>query len=636
MLFHKLASALDLIRPTLFGTALGAVGGGALPGGSDWGRGAVRGGATGLGLGLGDLLGGAAARGMNASPAAVGIARALGGIGGGFTGYRLGRKVTRTRAEKVKDQIDEAEKSAAAAEPGLSASTMMQLAGMGGLGLTGATLGGVGGAIMPSGAGFIPGMVRGGLAGVGYGAGGAGGNMLADALKVQNPLARFGMNVGGSVLGAGLGYSAGRKLTKTPREKLEEAMLNWYDERDGRNAEDGEEETPPGLPKIAGVIPPAIPTPAKWQTSNTVTQPQPKPAGSVASTVPTSQQPSIPNTAPSPYAFNGQEWAATTGRIGDENGDHTWETMQRTQPRSFATQPPEVQQYYSQQQQVLSAFPAVGQPGTEQNQKFVEAYNQARSSGQTPDMFQLANQLFTPSAPAAAPSASPAPAAPQAPAAPSPQAPTAATAATPGIPAPPPIPTAPVPVPATAAPQPATAPAPGGVMTAEQRRNARTAPEAIMAQNFRPTLTEEEKALVAAGVSPAALIAKKEQNRQEGFQMQRAVARHAQQRATIDSAIQELQREMVEMRGRNVSGYDTQLQKLVAMRNALDQAAGPMRMALGENPDAPKGADAFTQGMEDPEFDPQFLVQSGLMSPGMLSRMQASRSGLNPSRITPR
>lgn len=233
------------ILPAIYGSigaGLGAAGG-LLPGGSGAGSGAIRGGAAGAGLGLGQF--GANTLGAKAglTPQAISLLSILTGAAGGYGGYRAARRFTKTPGEDAKDQIDAevsrrkkqmAKQGSTTQVPWMDADPKkLLLTALLGLSIptaAGAGIGSIGGALSPRGSGLLPGMVRGGLAGAGYTIGGLGGMGIANAAGIQNPLGRAALGIGGSLVGGMTGYRMGRKLTKTRKEQLEDAMLEWYND----------------------------------------------------------------------------------------------------------------------------------------------------------------------------------------------------------------------------------------------------------------------------------------------------------------------------------------------------------------------------------------------------------------------
>ena len=156
------------------------------------------------------------------------IARLIGALGGGYGGYHLARKFTKTPGEDAKDQIDAHQKMANTQPTQDNSEILKYLAnGIGGNAIAGAGLGGLGG-LLPGNSGILPGAVRGGLAGAGYAGGGLLGDIASEAMHVENPLLRTGINVGSRLLGAHTGYQIGKKLTKTRKEQLDDAMYEWY------------------------------------------------------------------------------------------------------------------------------------------------------------------------------------------------------------------------------------------------------------------------------------------------------------------------------------------------------------------------------------------------------------------------
>ena len=206
------------------------------------------------------------------------IARLIGALGGGYGGYLLSRKFTKTPGEDAKDQIDAHQKRANTKSDGESALSnwlpkgIMDVAnrtedtpdifkylnkglgyipsGVGSAAAIGAGLGGIGGI---ANSGMLPGAVRGGLAGAGFAGGGLLGDFANDAMGVKNPLLRMGIGAGSRLLGAHTGYTLGKKLTKTRKEQLDDAMYEWY------NNANADLNAPPGM-KMANA-PGAIPKP---------------------------------------------------------------------------------------------------------------------------------------------------------------------------------------------------------------------------------------------------------------------------------------------------------------------------------------------------------------------------------------
>ena len=266
------------ILPTLLASGAGAVGGQFLHGGSGWRRGAIRGAGAGLGATAGATGASMLTSALGAGENTDSIARLIGALGGGYGGYLLSRKFTKTPGEDAKDQIDAHQKRANTKSDGESALSnwlpkgIMDVAnrtedtpdifkylnkglgyipsGVGSAAAIGAGLGGIGGI---ANSGMLPGAVRGGLAGAGFAGGGLLGDFANDAMGVKNPLLRMGIGAGSRLLGAHTGYTLGKKLTKTRKEQLDDAMYEWY------NNANADLNAPPGM-KMANA-PGAIPKP---------------------------------------------------------------------------------------------------------------------------------------------------------------------------------------------------------------------------------------------------------------------------------------------------------------------------------------------------------------------------------------
>ena len=223
------------------------------------------------------------------------IARLIGALGGGYGGYHLARKFTKTPGEDAKDQIDAHQKMANTQPPQDNSEILKYLAnGIGGNAIAGAGLGGLGG-LLPGNSGILPGAVRGGLAGAGYAGGGLLGDIASEAMHVENPLLRTGINVGSRLLGAHTGYQIGKKLTKTRKEQLDDAMYEWYNNPSvGINpSQQGEKmaNAPGAIPKPIAPIS-TVPGGVGAPTPTPSFTPQPK----------APQSPPTPPTGPSNFA----------------------------------------------------------------------------------------------------------------------------------------------------------------------------------------------------------------------------------------------------------------------------------------------------------------------------------------------
>jgi hypothetical protein len=102
--------------------------------------------------------------------------------------------------------------------------------------LIGAGLGAAGGALLPSGAGAARGAARGAMAGAGSSIGAGLGGALATAIGHGGGDGVDGaLRMGGSLLGGYGGYRLGKKLTKTPKERMLEAMQSYYSAMENGN-----------------------------------------------------------------------------------------------------------------------------------------------------------------------------------------------------------------------------------------------------------------------------------------------------------------------------------------------------------------------------------------------------------------
>jgi len=220
--------------------ALTAAGGltGLLPGNSGLRRGAMRGAGVAGGALAGNALAKLLSEKLGLSEGASGIASLLGTALGGYGGYKGVRHLTKTAPEDVYDQMYDREKAmgkmASATPEGMSDGTKNLLLTLGIATLApsvlGAAVGGVGGAVSPRGSGLLPGAFRGAAAGGGAMLGGLAGNTIASAFDAS-PAIRALSGLAGTALGGGLGYSLGKKMTKTQKEDLDEAMLDYYQNR---------------------------------------------------------------------------------------------------------------------------------------------------------------------------------------------------------------------------------------------------------------------------------------------------------------------------------------------------------------------------------------------------------------------
>ena len=283
------------ILPTLLASGAGAAGGQFLHGGSGWRRGAIRGAGAGLGATAGATGASMLASALGAGENTDSIARLIGALGGGYGGYHLARKFTKTPGEDAKDQIDAHQKMANTQPPQDNSEILKYLAnGIGGNAIAGAGLGGLGG-LLPGNSGILPGAVRGGLAGAGYAGGGLLGDIASEAMHVENPLLRTGINVGSRLLGAHTGYQIGKKLTKTRKEQLDDAMYEWYNNPSvGINpSQQGEKmaNAPGAIPKPIAPIS-TVPGGVGAPTPTPSFTPQPK----------APQSPPTPPTGPSNFA----------------------------------------------------------------------------------------------------------------------------------------------------------------------------------------------------------------------------------------------------------------------------------------------------------------------------------------------
>lgn len=359
--------------------------------------------------------------------------------------------MTRTPGERVKDQVDEQMKEASALtelssqqqaiDPAQQRKLLLALAGLGigAAGATGAGIGAVGGALSPRGSGFFPGAARGAGAGVGGALGMTLGSAAGGLAGIENPMLRTALTLGGGALGGYAGYRAGKKLTKTQPEMLEEAMLDWYAKNpqvnlnsppkvalaafrmsnmdvNRPNAQAASATAVSPMPRTPAPRPFTAPTPLTGPTGNRATDAaalqqnlamarnpsafqQPPRAVAVQSP---NQPPAQSPVQPAPAADSGV-FTASSGRQMNSDG-------------SFVQPPPTpVAREYSSRQQVLSQYPQVGVAGTPENQKFVAAYKeeQQRTGNRYPDSAAVAARVFgSPSAPAVAASPTAAPALP--------------------------------------------------------------------------------------------------------------------------------------------------------------------------------------------------------------------------------
>lgn len=258
---EKFSSPLmNYLAPLLTGGAVGTAYG-ALPHTAGMKRGLIRG----LSAGAGSIGGGAIADLISArlglTPELALALNLAGRATGGYGGYRVARKYTKTRPEDVYDQVEAVEKEQSkmgnaqlqamqeqlqamkeqlqSAAPSMGdvmrQSTVSNMvakllsAGVLGTGLLGSIPGALGGAISPRGSGLLPGAARGFGVGAGASLGAMGGNYLAEKFFGGDSRAKALGGLLGGLAGGGLGYSAAKKLTKTRREQLEDAMLDYYD-----------------------------------------------------------------------------------------------------------------------------------------------------------------------------------------------------------------------------------------------------------------------------------------------------------------------------------------------------------------------------------------------------------------------
>lgn len=452
-----LTAPQNYLSPVGIGATVGTLGGKLLPRGSGFGRGAIRGAVSGVGATVGGEMTGRAAEHFGVSPAVANLFRILGAGAGGYTGYRLAKRFSKTPREKVQDdadaQVDSLFRKTASvmqsvwdrmagnvsptADNGEDMKTRAALAGAGlaGRGILGAGIGAIGGAA--GGSGFIPGGIRGALAGAGSSLGEMGADALTTALGVKNPYAQVGSRALGMLLGGVGGYRLGRRATKTDKEKLEEAMLDFYTQQP--------EGAQVPYPKLASFKSPSFSGPmtnpsnggdSAWRK----TQPTPGGGGSPQQFM-TSQNHSFSQApkftasgavpaAPAPrppvvtnfstndgdqYRDSRQGWQNTGYDPRQDQTRQRYVTSRspqgyenaamRIDPRygggwAYANNAPAVQpqqnQFLADQNAVVQSFPSVGQAGTPENQAFVQAYQKAKASGQPVDLMQLATSLFGP------------------------------------------------------------------------------------------------------------------------------------------------------------------------------------------------------------------------------------------------
>lgn len=230
----------NYLLPILAGGVAGSAYG-ALPHTAGMKKGLIRGLSAGAGATSGGLIADLIAEKLGLSPELGFALNMIGKAGGGYGGYRLARKYTKTLPEDLYDQGEEADKqrskmgSAAVNDPSemsarISGPTLAKLlaAGIVGTGLFSAIPGAIGGAVSPRGSGLLPGAARGFGVGAGALAGGIGGQLLANQMSQGNPTVRAIGGLLGTLIGGGLGYQGARSLTKTQKEQLEESMLDYY------------------------------------------------------------------------------------------------------------------------------------------------------------------------------------------------------------------------------------------------------------------------------------------------------------------------------------------------------------------------------------------------------------------------
>lgn len=236
------SSLTDYLAPVLAGGAVGTAYG-ALPHTAGMKRGLIRGLSAGAGVAGGGAIADLISERLGLTPELALALNLAGKATGGYGGYRLARKYTKTRPEDVYDQVEAVEKEQSkmgsaqqeamkeqlqSADPSMMAKLLA--AGVIGTGLLGSIPGALGGAISPRGSGLLPGAARGFGTGVGASLGSMGGNYLAEQIfGGDNAAAKALGGLLGGLAGGGLGYSAAKKLTKTRREQLEDAMLDYYD-----------------------------------------------------------------------------------------------------------------------------------------------------------------------------------------------------------------------------------------------------------------------------------------------------------------------------------------------------------------------------------------------------------------------
>ena len=235
---NVLATLTENALPVAAAAAVGGVGG-LLPGNTGARRGALRGAGTAAGALAGKQFAKFLSDKLGLSEGVGNIASMIGTGLGGYAGYKGTRALTKTDPEKVYDQLYDREKamskmSSAFEGPDAAANAKSLLLTLAVAGLVpaglGAAIGGVGGAVSPRGSGLLPGALRGASAGGGALLGGLAGNALAANLETS-PAIRALSGLAGTAIGGGLGYSLGKKMTKTQKEDLDEAMLDYYQNR---------------------------------------------------------------------------------------------------------------------------------------------------------------------------------------------------------------------------------------------------------------------------------------------------------------------------------------------------------------------------------------------------------------------
>jgi len=233
---------MSYLAPVLAGGVAGTAYG-ALPHTAGMKPGLIRGLSAGAGVAGGGAIADLISDKLGLSPELALALNLAGKATGGYGGYRLARKYTKTLPEDLYDQGERAEKEQRkmgsaqqtemkeplqSADPAMMAKLLA--AGVIGTGLLSSIPGALGGAISPRGSGLLPGAARGFGVGAGASLGAMGGNYLAEKLfGGDNTTAKALGGLLGGITGANLGYGATRKLTKTRREKLEDAMLDYYD-----------------------------------------------------------------------------------------------------------------------------------------------------------------------------------------------------------------------------------------------------------------------------------------------------------------------------------------------------------------------------------------------------------------------